>query len=66
MFVTQSKSSPGQILIADSLAEAYTLAKPEEYQDLRGFYQKVAVTDQEELVLTASPGGAPAQTGKGN
>lgn len=63
VFVVQSKSSPGQVLVADTIAEAFTFAKPEEYQDLRGFYQKVAAADQEELVLTTSAG-TPA--GKGN
>jgi hypothetical protein len=43
------------------LARAFTLAKPLEYQDLRGFYQKVAAADQQQLVLTAAP-----QAGKGN
>ena len=38
-----------------SLARAFTFAKPEEYQDLRAFYQKVAAADQQQLVLTASP-----------
>ena len=64
VFVVRSKTDAGQITIADSLAIAFTLAKPEEYQDLRGFYQKIAAADQQELVLTSSPAAAPA--GKGN
>jgi hypothetical protein len=56
-------TQPGQITIGQSLSVAFTMAKPEEYQDLRGFYQKVAAADQEQLVLTASP---PAAAGKGN
>ena len=55
VFIAKSKADPGQIAIADALASAFTQAKPEEYQDLRGFYQKVAAADQEELVLTAAP-----------
>jgi hypothetical protein len=55
VFVTKSTPSPGQIVIARSIARAFTLAKPEEYQDLRGFYQKVAAADQQQLVLTATP-----------
>jgi hypothetical protein len=55
LFITRSKSDPGQITIADSLAVAFTFAKPDEYQDLRGFYQKVAAAAQEELVLTNAP-----------
>ena len=54
VFIVKSKAEPGQITIADSLATAFTEAKPEEYQDLRGFYQKVAAADQEPLVLTTS------------
>jgi hypothetical protein len=55
VFITKSASVPGQITIARSLARAFTFAKPEEYQDLRGFYQKVAAADQQQLVLTTSP-----------
>jgi hypothetical protein len=57
----KSVSAPGQITITHSLASAFTLAKPEEYQDLRGFYQKVAAADQQQLVLTKAP-----PTAKGN
>jgi hypothetical protein len=42
------------------MARAFTFAKPEEYQDLRAFYQKIAAADQQQLVLTA------AQVAKGN
>jgi hypothetical protein len=63
LLVAKSVTQPGQITIGQTLSVAFTLAKPEEYQDLRGFYQKVAAADQEQLVLTASPA-APA--GKGN
>ena len=34
------------------LTRAFALAKPEEYQDLRAFYQKVAAADQAQLVLS--------------
>ncbi len=54
LFVAKSATQPGQITIAQTLSVAFTLAKPEEYQDLRGFYQKVAAADQEQLVLTRS------------
>ncbi len=62
VFVSKSAATPGQIVISDSLASAFTQAKAEEYQDLRGFYQKVAAATQQELVLTT----APAPAGKGN
>jgi transglutaminase-like putative cysteine protease len=60
MLIIKSKSSPGQITIANSLARAFTEAKPEEYQDLRGFYQKVAAAEQGQLVLTAATATAAA------
>ena len=55
VFIVKTAYAPGQITIARSLARAFSIAKPEEYQDLRGFYQKVAAADQQQLVLTASP-----------
>ena len=67
-FITKSTSAPGSITIIRSLARAFTFAKPEEYNDLRGFYQKVAAADQAQLVLTKSaPASAPAPPApKGN
>lgn len=53
-FVAKSMQKPGQIEIAQQLSVAFTFSKPDEYQDLRGFYQKVAAADQEQLVLTTS------------
>jgi len=55
ILVTKSKSDPGQITIARVLSRAFSFAKPEEYQDLRGFYQKVAAADQAQLVLAKTP-----------
>jgi len=52
-FVTKTVSTAGQVVVSRTLARAFTQAKPEEYQDLRGFYQKVAASDQQQLVLTA-------------
>ncbi len=57
-FATKSASAAGQITIVRSLARAFTQAKPDEYQDLRGFYQKVAAADQQQLVLTLAPSAA--------
>jgi hypothetical protein len=34
------------------LAHNYTLLDPKDYNDLHGFYQKVATADQQQLVLT--------------
>jgi hypothetical protein len=55
ILVDKTVTEPGQITIRRSLATAFTFAKPEEYQDLRGFYQKVAAADQQQLVLTTAP-----------
>jgi hypothetical protein len=66
MFILRSKAGPGQIEIANSLARGFTIAKPEEYQDLRGFYQKVDAAEQAQLVLTMAPAPAAAPTAKGN
>ncbi|HXR38117.1 MAG TPA: hypothetical protein VN776_03455, partial [Terracidiphilus sp.] len=55
VFVAKTVPAPGQVTVARSLALAFTFAKPDEYQDLRGFFQKIAASDQQQLVLTASP-----------
>ena len=60
VFATNSVVNPNQVIIARQLSRGFTIVKPEEYRDLRDFYQKVAATDQQQLVLTASP------SGKGN
>jgi hypothetical protein len=65
-FVIKSKVDSNEITIADSIASAVTLAKPEEYQDLRGFYQKVAAADREQLVLTTVAAGPVTAAGKVN
>ena len=54
LFITKSVLAPGQVTIARSLARGFVIAMPKEYQDLRGFYQKVAASDQQQLVLTTS------------
>jgi hypothetical protein len=65
-FVIKSVSAPGQITIAHSIARAFTFAKPEEYQDLRSLYQKIAAADQQQLVLTKSPLAPAPPAAKGN
>jgi len=57
LLITKTVPSPGQIVVARKLARNFTFAKPEEYQDLRGFYQKVAAADQQQLVITVLPAG---------
>jgi hypothetical protein len=63
MLVLKSKASPNQIEIANSLARGFSVAKPEEYQDLRGFYQKVDAAEQAQLVLSIAPASAAADKG---
>jgi len=62
LLVAKSLTKAGQITIGQTLSVAFTQLKAEEYQDLRGFYQKVAAADQQQIVLT----NAPAVAGKGN
>jgi Domain of Unknown Function with PDB structure (DUF3857)/Transglutaminase-like superfamily len=51
IFVVKSQAAPGKLTIVDTVARGFALANPDDYQQLRGFYQKVAATDQQELVL---------------
>jgi len=55
IFVIKTSPAASQFTIARQLSRGFATAKPEEYQDLRGFYQKVAAADQQQLVLVASP-----------
>ena len=55
LFINKTVLAPGQVTIARSLARAFVIVMPKEYEDLRGFYQKVAAADQQQLVLTATP-----------
>ncbi len=61
VFVTKIVSAPGNVTVGRTLARAFTVAQPSEYQDLRGFYQKVTTADQQQLVLTRT-----ARTETGN
>jgi hypothetical protein len=54
-YVANSKTDPGQVSIHRTMARAFTFAKAQEYQDLRGFYAKVAAADQQQLVLATAP-----------
>lgn len=48
---TKVVQAPGEITVGRSLARAFTFLKPDQYQDLRAFYQKVDANDQEQVVL---------------
>jgi hypothetical protein len=50
----KTETDAGDITITRQLARGITFAKPEDYQELRAFYQKVAAADQQQLVLTTS------------
>ncbi len=54
-YLTSATQTPGEITVTRQMARAFTMAKPEEYQALRGFYQKVAAGNQQDLVLAAPP-----------
>lgn len=60
VLVEKAKVDPAQVTIARLFSRAFTLLKPEQYQDLHDFYQKVAAADQQQLVLTST------EAGKGN
>jgi hypothetical protein len=55
VLVTKAAAGPGNVTIGRTIGRAFTVIEPKEYQDLRGFYQKVAAADQQQLVLTLSP-----------
>jgi predicted RNA-binding protein YlxR (DUF448 family) len=57
VYVAQTKSLSGELVIVRALARAFTFAKAEDYQDLRDFYQKVATAGQAQAVLTLAPAG---------
>ncbi len=57
VFSVKTVSSPGQIVISDTMARGFSRLKVEEYQDLRGFYQKVAAAGKDQFALIA---GQPA------
>ena len=55
VYISRSKTDPGEITVARALIRSFDMLKASDYQDLRGFYQKVATADQQELVLHAAP-----------
>jgi len=61
VLVVKSAQEPGKITIARQLGRAFTFAAANEYQELRAFYQKIAASDQQQLVLNSA---APASPGR--
>jgi hypothetical protein len=56
-YTVTTQAGAEQITVGRLLARAFDLAKADEYQALRGFYQKAAVADKSMLVLSAAPAG---------
>jgi hypothetical protein len=58
-FVMKSTAAGNDLTVQTSLSRAFTILQPEEYPQLRDFYQKVAAADQQQLVLheTEAPKG---------
>jgi hypothetical protein len=50
----KTTTQPGSVTVKRQIVRTFTEAKPEEYEELRGFYQKVAAADRQQLVLTTS------------
>jgi hypothetical protein len=51
---TTTVPAPGQITITRSFSRGFTFAMQNQYQDLRAFFQKVAASDQQQLLLTTA------------
>ena len=56
-FIVRAIPSPGQIIVARQVERSLSQVPADQYQDLRGFYQKVAASDQQQLVLHISQEG---------
>lgn len=52
MLTIKAQTEGSAVTVTRLMAYNYTLLEAKEYADLRGFYQKVATADQEQLVLT--------------
>jgi len=50
----KTETDGNDVTITRQLARGLTFAKPEDYENLRAFYQKVAAADVQQLVLTTS------------
>lgn len=62
IFTTQVQHDADSVTLTRTLARAFTLAKPEEYQDLRSFYLKAETNDQQQLTLVRSdPSSTPSK-----
>jgi hypothetical protein len=59
VLVTKTTSAPGVIDIKHIYARIFILMDAKQYPELRAYYQKMAVSDQQQLVLShdATPAG---------
>jgi len=55
VLISKTVVAPGAVTVGRTFGRFFTVIQPKDYQDLRGFYQKVAAADQQQLVLTISP-----------
>ena len=51
LYVTKTKTDPGQITVARVLATTFTQVPAGDYQGLRGFFKNAATADQQQIVL---------------
>jgi hypothetical protein len=56
--VVKMEQSPGTINIKHIFARAFVLLEPKDYPSLRDYYQKIAVNDQQHIVLAPGTGAA--------
>jgi Domain of Unknown Function with PDB structure (DUF3857)/Transglutaminase-like superfamily len=49
--VTKITQDEGKIVVVRQLTRGFAVLKADQYQDLRGFYEKVAANDQQQVVL---------------
>jgi len=54
--VVKTVPGPGVMEVKHIFARAFVLLDPKEYPALRDYYQKIAVSDQQQLVLAPSAG----------
>jgi hypothetical protein len=60
-FIAKVVTGPKQLVATRSLTRAFTFVPADGYKNLRDFYQKVAASDQQQIVLSRTPA-----TPKGN
>lgn len=54
VLVTRTVTAPGSVTIGRTFAHVFTVVDQKDYQELRGFYQKTASSDGQQLVLISS------------